>query len=143
MLSSHFLRPIILASLLMTGQRTTLGNDEAPQPKKADQILTTSGYRRPPQEITDILNAQPTPSVSLSPTREYLLLIERSSYPPIEDLAAPMLRLAGYRINPLTNGPHLAPRSIGLLLQSIATGEQRRIEVPVGAIVGQLLEPRP
>ena len=50
--------------------------------------------------------------------------------------AAPMLRLAGYRINPLTNGPHLAPRSTGLLLQSIATGEQRRIEVPKGANLG-------
>lgn len=136
MLNSHFLRPVILTVLLMTGLKTTLGNDDAPQPKKADQILTNSGYRRPPQEITDILNAQSTPSVSLSPTREFLLLIERSSYPPIEDLAAPMLRLAGYRINPLTNGPHLAPRSTGLLLQSIATGEQRRIEVPAGANLG-------
>ena len=136
MLDSHFLRPFVLMMLLTPGLQATSGNDEAPQPKKADQILTTSGYRRPPQEITDILNAQPTPSVSLSPTREYLLLIERSSYPPIEDLAAPMLRLAGYRINPLTNGPHLAPRSTGLLLQSIATGQQRRIEVPAGANLG-------
>jgi dipeptidyl aminopeptidase/acylaminoacyl peptidase len=136
MLDSHSLRPLLLIILLTTGLRTTSGNDEAPHPKEENPILTTSGYRRPPQEITDILNAQPTPSVSLSPTREYLLLIERSSYPPIEDLAAPMLRLAGYRINPLTNGPHLAPRSIGLLLQSIATGEQRRIEVPSGANLG-------
>ena len=136
MLDSHFLRPFVLMMLLTPGLQATSGNDEAPQPKKADQILTTSGYRRPPQEITDVLNAQPTPSVSLSPTREYLLLIERSSYPPIEDLAAPMLRLAGYRINPLTNGPHLAPRSTGLLHQSIATGEQRRIEVPAGANLG-------
>ncbi len=95
-----------------------------------------SGYQRPPKAITDILDAAPTPSLSISPTREYLLLIERSSYPPISDLAAPMLRLAGSRWNPKTNGPHMAPRSTGLLLQAMSTGEQRRIEVPAGANIG-------
>ena len=104
--------------------------------QKAHAQVTTLGYQRPPQAITDILDAQPTPGVSLSPTREYLLLIERSSYPPIEDVAAPMLRLAGLRINPDTNGPPLAPRSTGLILQSIETGEQRRIAVPEGASLG-------
>jgi len=93
-------------------------------------------YQRPPKEITDILDVAPTPNVSLSPGREFILLLERSSYPPIEDLAAPMLRLAGSRINPQTNGPHLAPRTTGMILQSIATGEQRRIEVPAGANIG-------
>ena len=111
--------------------------DEAhSSPEKVKSDVTANGYQRPPKAITDILDAAPTPVVSLSPTREFFLLIERSSYPPIEDLAAPMLRLAGLRINALTNGPHLAPRSIGLILQTIATGAQNRIDVPQGSSIG-------
>ncbi|MDA1230364.1 MAG: prolyl oligopeptidase family serine peptidase [Planctomycetota bacterium] len=98
--------------------------------------MTTSRYQRPPKEITDVLDVGPTPGIALSPARDFLLLIERSNYPPIEDLAAPMLKLAGLRINPLTNGPHLAPRSTGLILQSIAAGEQRRIAVTEHANIG-------
>ena len=98
--------------------------------------MSANKYQRPPKEITDVLDVGPTPGISISPTREFLLLIERSNYPPIEDLAAPMLKLAGLRINPQTNGPHLAPRSTGLLLQSIVTDEKRRIEVPDGANIG-------
>lgn len=98
--------------------------------------VNASGYQKPPQEIIDILNAQPTPAVSLSPSRDVLLLIERSGYPPVSDLAAPMLRLAGLRINPETNGPHLAPRNVGFVLQRIPDGGQLRIEVPDGASLG-------
>ena len=98
--------------------------------------MISNRYQRPPKEITDILDVGPTPGISLSPTREFLLLIERANYPPIEDLAAPMLKLAGLRINPHTNGQHLAPRGTGLILQTIATGEQRRVVVPEGVNIG-------
>ncbi len=47
-----------------------------------------------------------------------------------------MLKLAGNRINPGTNGPHLAPRTTGLVLQTIATGDQRRVPTPDGANLG-------
>src|SRR4029077_14944834 len=96
----------------------------------------SAGYQRPPQDITDILDAPPTPLVSLSPTREYLLLIDRESYPPIADVAAPMLRLAGERIDPRTNGPHLAPRGKGLTLQKIADNSRRGIDLPADSNVG-------
>jgi dipeptidyl aminopeptidase/acylaminoacyl peptidase len=93
-------------------------------------------YERPPKAISDILDVPPTPFVTLSFTHENLLLIERESYPPIADLAAPMLRLAGERVNPRTNGPHLPPRNSGLVLQSVADGTQRRIELPPGTRLG-------
>src|SRR5947207_14778335 len=95
-----------------------------------------TGYQRPPKAITDILDAPPTPQVSLSPTRDYLLLIDRESYPSIAEVAAPMLRLAGERIDPRTNGPHLPPRGKGLTVQKIDGGDQRRIDLPPGANVG-------
>jgi dipeptidyl aminopeptidase/acylaminoacyl peptidase len=115
---------------------TMLEDPKLPQQNQAASNVNPIGYQRPPKEITDILDVPPTPIVSLSPARDFLLLIERSNYPPIEDLASPMLRLAGLRLNPRTNGPHLAPRSTGLTLQSIVTGQQRKIEVPAGAKIG-------
>jgi len=125
---------------LCAGSRALKKQDSvATATDKADAAAPLAGYRRPPKPVTDILDAPPTPFVSLSPTRDNLLLIERASYPPIADLAAPMLGLAGVRINPRTNGPHLAPRITGLVLQSLAGGEQRRIELPAGANVGSPL----
>ena len=70
--------------------------------------VTDTGYRRPPREITDVLDAPPPPAVVVSPTREHLLLVQGERYPAVAELAAPMLRLAGLRINPQTNGPHTA-----------------------------------
>src|SRR5947209_8528511 len=77
------------------------------------------GYRKPPKEILDILDAPPTPLVSVSPTRDRLVLVQGVRYPPVADLAQPMLRLAGLRINPQTNGPHSAPRHVGLTLLAL------------------------
>ena len=51
-----------------------------------------------------------TPSVSLSPARDRMLLLESSGYPSVSELAEPMLRLGGLRINPSTNGPHRGDR---------------------------------
>ncbi|HEV2802124.1 MAG TPA: prolyl oligopeptidase family serine peptidase [Pyrinomonadaceae bacterium] len=91
------------------------------------------GYRKPPQAVLDVLNAPVTPSVSISPTRDQMILATGVRYPPISDLAEPMLRLAGYRINPNTNGRHLAPYFVALSLKRIADGTETKIELPAGA----------
>jgi hypothetical protein len=62
------------------------------------------GYQKAPQPISDILNARPTPLVQLSPDGKWLLVADRLANPPVADLAQPMLRIAGLRINPGTNG---------------------------------------
>lgn len=95
--------------------------------------MISGGYQRPPEDVTRILNAPPTPGLALSPLRDRILLIERAGYPPISDLAAPSLKLAGFRLNPQTNGPHLAPRGTGLVLQMIASGEQTPVQTPENA----------
>jgi dipeptidyl aminopeptidase/acylaminoacyl peptidase len=123
--------PLALAS---GAQSDAAGSDAAR--KSAEAPPAANRYQRPPKEITDILDSPPTPLVSLSPTREHLLLVERSGYPPIADLAAPMLRLAGLRINPETNGPHMAQRYVGLILQTITDNRQRRIDLPRDCNIG-------
>ncbi len=74
------------------------------------------GYQKPPQRVLGVLDAPPPPSVVFSPTHERMLLVQGVNYPSIADLAEPMLRLAGLRINPRTNGPHRQPRWIGYTL---------------------------
>jgi dipeptidyl aminopeptidase/acylaminoacyl peptidase len=87
-------------------------------------------YQKPPKNISDILDAPATPAVSVSPARDRLLLVQGVRYPPVADLAQPMLRLAGLRINPQTNGPHHPPRHIALTLQNIADDKQQSVTVP-------------
>src|SRR5215475_14571175 len=63
-------------------------------------------YRKPPQAVLDILNAPVTPALSISPTRNFAMQGAPVRNPPISEVGAPMLRLAGIRINPKTNGLH-------------------------------------
>lgn len=65
-----------------------------------------TGYQKPPEAIRAILQAPTFPQLSLNPTRTHFALLHSARYPSIEELAEPMLRLAGLRINPRTNGSH-------------------------------------
>src|SRR5258708_17229830 len=94
------------------------------------------GYQKAPQPIPQILSAPRTPLAVVSPNADMMLLGDRLTYPPIADLAQPMLRLAGVRINPATNGRHHPPRIVGLHLVSVADGKQRNVELPRNAYVG-------
>ncbi|HLG12991.1 MAG TPA: prolyl oligopeptidase family serine peptidase [Blastocatellia bacterium] len=87
-------------------------------------------YQRPPKAVTDVLDAPVTPTVSVSPTRDRMLIVESVRYPSIADLSEPMLRIAGLRINPNTNGPHRAQRVIGLTVKTIADGKERKVMLP-------------
>jgi len=85
------------------------------------------GYQKAPAPISDILNAPPTPLTLVSPRSDQILVVDRLANPPVADLAQPMLRLAGLRINPATNGRHHPPRLVGLSLVEVATGHTRKV----------------
>src|SRR5215470_17798703 len=87
-------------------------------------------YRKPPREVLDVLSAPATPRAALSPTHTHVLLAEPLRYPPIADLAQPMLRLAGVRINPKNNGPHRGIVYRNLALKSLEGGAEIRIQLP-------------
>src|SRR6266508_2847546 len=94
------------------------------------RLAAQTPYGTPPQVIVDILDAPPLPTASISPDRQWLLLLEQRSMPTIAELAAPMLRLAGNRINPRTTGPQLPGGITGLELKRGADASERRINVP-------------
>jgi len=82
-------------------------------------------YQEPPSEIIELVDAPATPSVRISPDRDKILYIENPGLPSIEDLAREELRLAGIRIDPLTNGSSRASYGTGLSLADI-DGENYR-----------------
>ena len=105
-------------------------------------FATTSGlaqetYKKPPQAVLDVLNAPLSPDLAVSPSQDFAMLAVPETYPPIADVAAPMLRLAGERINPATNGPHRAQYVVSLTLKRIADGVESKITLPPNARAGR------
>jgi dipeptidyl aminopeptidase/acylaminoacyl peptidase len=96
-----------------------------------------NGYHKPPKVITDVLESPAQPQVSVSPTDDRLLVILGQRHPSIADLAQPMLRLAGHRINPATNGVHHPPRVTALEMVDIGTGKSRKVTTPAGAYLSR------
>jgi dipeptidyl aminopeptidase/acylaminoacyl peptidase len=90
-------------------------------------------YKLPPRVIVDILDTPPLPGATVSPDRQWLLLLEQRSMPSIAELAQPMLRLGGNRINPRTTGPQLPGAITGLVLKRVSDGMERRIAVQAPA----------
>lgn len=77
------------------------------------------GYKLPPQEIIDLVDAPSTPSMNISPANDRILLIENPEMPSIADVAAPELRLGGIRFNPATNGPSRSSYGTAMTLTNI------------------------
>ena len=101
--------------------------------------LGQGSYKEPPKAIMDVLNAPAIPSTSISPTRDRIALLEPLRYPPISELAQPMLRIAGLRINPNTNGQHRQPYSVSMRIKNIADGKETAVAFPAGA---QIIQPQ-
>jgi len=100
--------------------------------------LAQEGYKKPPKEVLDILNAPVTPNASVSPARDNVLLLTGLRYPPLADLSQPMLRLAGRRINPASNSPHRFQYSVAMTLKRVADDSEVKIDVPPGAKISDV-----
>ncbi|MBL8138555.1 MAG: S9 family peptidase [Acidobacteria bacterium] len=87
-------------------------------------------YLLPPKAIVDALDAPPPPDVYLSPARDVVAVLDRAPMPSIADLARPMLRLAGLRIDPKNNGRHRARTARALTLKTVADGAARTVTLP-------------
>ncbi len=100
----------------------------------ADQLK----YQKPSKEILDILNAPAPPVLAVNQTRTYASLSQLVRYPSIAEVSEPMLRIAGMRIDPRTNGLHLAPHSQSVKLVKLPEGSQQELALPPGALVSEL-----
>jgi dipeptidyl aminopeptidase/acylaminoacyl peptidase len=98
----------------------------------APGLLSQEPYKVPPQEVVDIVDAPPTPRVSMSPAGDMMALIERESMPSIAYLAEPILRIAGMRITPALNSRQVLSFSTGLSIKDMKTGAVRKVALPDG-----------
>ena len=85
-------------------------------------------YQAPPKDILDLVLAKPTPGVSIDDKAEWMLLLERSDYPSIEELAQAELRIAGLRINPANFAPSRSGSSTNIQIRNIKTKQVFDIE---------------
>lgn len=115
--TKRYLVPAMLAlyALPVTAQQTS-------PPLPTDPV-----YRMPSPDLAAIVDAPPTPGVSLSPERDWMLLMHRPSLPPIDELAEPELRLAGIRIKPTTNGPSRSGWFNGLTVKDVDGSTERDV----------------
>jgi hypothetical protein len=93
-------------------------------------------YHKPSQDIETLIKA-PSPLVaSVSPAHDKLLLSEPVRFPDISDLAQPMLRIAGLRIDPTNNGIHVPQRLIHWQLVDLASGAAQPLAIPDSVYAG-------
>ena len=94
--------------------------------------LAQGAYKQPAKEIMDVLNAPAIPSTSVSPTRDKIAMFEPLRYPPIAELAAPMLRIAGLRIDPTINAQHRQPYFVAMSFMNVSGGAATKAAFPAG-----------
>ncbi|HCZ34039.1 MAG TPA: prolyl oligopeptidase [Holophagaceae bacterium] len=94
-------------------------------------------YQKAPKAIQTVLDAPGTPALIASPAGDRVLLAEVERHPSIKDLAQPMARLAGLRLNLRARGPHTPQRLKALALQDLKGGPAKPIALPPGAALGQ------
>ena len=68
-------------------------------------LVAQDGYKTPPKDVMDLVLVKPTPGVSIDDKAEWMLFTQSNSYPSVEELARPELRIAGMRINPNNFAP--------------------------------------
>ena len=103
-------------------------------PMMAEQLA----YQKPPKEILDMMNAPIPPALAVNSARTYATLSQSERYPSIAEVSRPMLRLAGLRIDPQTNGLHLAQYSISVTIVKLPEGTKIPLAAPPNAHVGAL-----
>ncbi|MGG9962443.1 prolyl oligopeptidase family serine peptidase [Ferruginibacter sp. SUN106] len=81
-------------------------------------------YQTPPKEIYDLVMAKPTPGVNFNSKGQYMLVLDRSSMPSVEDLAQPELRIAGLRINPNNFSPSRTAYFTSITIKEVNSGKE-------------------
>jgi dipeptidyl aminopeptidase/acylaminoacyl peptidase len=85
-------------------------------------------YQRPPDDIAKLIEAPLTPGVIISHDNNWMVFMEKSDFPSIEELSRPELRIAGIRINPDNFGPSRVSYNIGLKLKNLTDNKEYEVK---------------
>ncbi len=103
-----------------------------------DVVAQDAGYRLPPREVVDLLDAPNPPSVDFSPDASAMLSVERPVMPSIEDIVRPWVGLAGTRVDTQLRTERQTVFITGLSLAVPPGSDPQRIDLPKGARVGEV-----
>ncbi len=125
---------VALAGALPLGAQEGLPAPSASAAEAGPARSDTDGYRTPDEEIVRILDAPDLPETRPGPGGEWLLLLFRPNMPELAELARPREYLAGYRVDPATNGPAIGstPLYHGLVFHRMEDGHEVEIRLPSG-----------
>ena len=87
-----------------------------------------SVYQLPPKEIADLLLAPPTPTISVDGKAKHMLILERPSYPLVEELGQAEFKIAGLRLNPNNFSPTRQNYIKGMSIMDITTNKKLAIK---------------
>ncbi len=98
-----------------------------------------AGYDKPPEHLLKVLKAPPPPVPSLDPSGQRLLLTTAQTYPSIERVAQPYLKLAGVRLEPKNRSRHDTQGGYGIpacvadfTLVDVGTAKHTKVALPQG-----------
>jgi dipeptidyl aminopeptidase/acylaminoacyl peptidase len=127
---SRSLRTAAVIAALLAPALLAQTRPQVPASREASGAAQPTGYMLPPQNVVDVFDAEPLPQAMVSPNHQVMALISAHPHPSIAELAQPMLRLAGDRISPKTNGPRLGGNIYKIVLKTIATGADTNVTLP-------------
>lgn len=99
-------------------------------------LCAQTQYKLPPKEVVVMVDAPPTPIVSVSPSRDAILYVDYQPYPSIAVVARPFLRIAGVRITPSTSTRQHLTQYTGYTLQNLVTLKKTPVRIPAGGALG-------
>jgi len=98
-----------------------------------------TSYQLPPKEIADLLLAKPTPSIGINEKATWMLLSERNSYPSVEELGQPELKVAGLRLNPSNFSLSRQNFINNFILKQLNEGKEYNIKgLPINLLAGNV-----
>lgn len=95
-------------------------------------------YQQAAPQVRAVLDAPAPPSVRVPSVGAYALATRTLRYPPIAELARPLLKLAGVRIDPENRSHHGQRHVVELSMLTLADGVMRPVALPAGARVDDI-----
>ncbi|NCT93767.1 MAG: prolyl oligopeptidase family serine peptidase [Chitinophagaceae bacterium] len=103
------------------------------------QAQDAASYQTPAKDIADLLLAKTAPGVQVDGKAEWMLLSDRNSYPLVEELGQPELRIAGMRLNPNNFSPSRQNFINNFTLKNIKTDKTYNITgLPANVLAGNV-----
>jgi dipeptidyl aminopeptidase/acylaminoacyl peptidase len=95
-----------------------------------DSLQPPNAWQSPPEDLLQVMHAPQLPWTWTAPSGEHLFLADPVLYPTLAELAAPMHKLAGMRVNPATNGWHGRRGGTSPRLARVEDGETTTLDLP-------------